>query len=205
MRGRWVRAAGIALTAAWAVLASGVASAADLQPRVDSASPPVASFRDRWEVRLGPALHGVGTVEKGPVDINAELIFPQFHFLDVNSRWNFLIPRLHVGGMIDFAGRTSYAYTGGLWTFPITDRFFVEGFVGGAVHNGSLAGDPANNKAALGCRLLFHVGGSVGYWLTPRWNVTATFDHVSNGNAALGACPRNQGLNAYAIRAGYSF
>jgi hypothetical protein len=32
-----------------------------------------------------------------------------------------------------------------------------------------------------------------------------TFAHVSNGNAALGACSRNQGLNEYLIRAGYSF
>ena len=190
--GRWsVRAAGLCLAAAWALLVSGPAWA--------------DSFRDRFEVRIGPALHGIGSVEKGPVDLNAELIFPQFHVMDVNSRWNMLVPRVHVGAMVDFAGRTSYLYTGGLWTFDLTDRIFVEGFVGGLVHNGSLNGDPANNMAALGCRVLFHVGGSVGYWLTQHWNVSATFDHISNGNAVLDACGRNQGLNTYVVRAGYSF
>jgi hypothetical protein len=32
-----------------------------------------------------------------------------------------------------------------------------------------------------------------------------TFAHVSNGNAVLDACGRNQGLNEYLARVGYSF
>jgi hypothetical protein len=89
------------------------------------------------------------------------------------------------------------------WTYDFTDRFFVEGFVGGALHNGELEGDATH--AALGCRRLFHVGGSAGYRLTPRWSAMVTLDHVSDGNAAFGACPRNAGLNEYGFRLGYAF
>src|SRR5581483_7130116 len=106
--------------------------------------------------------------------------------------------------------KTSYAYVGALWNYEITHNAFIEGFVGGALHNGSLDGDPdpvtANpRRSALGCHLLFHSGGNLGYHVDEHWSVMFTFDHLSNGNAVLGACPRNQGLNEYGIRVGYGW
>jgi hypothetical protein len=181
------------------VTAGEVARAADAFQQADS-------FRDRFEFRFGVGMHGVGSVESGTVSLNPEIVFPQIH-LDwpADPRWAFIIPRFHVGGMANLSGRTSYGYAGALWTLDLTDRMFVEGFVGGALHDGSLNGNAAANQAALGCRLLFHVGGSVGYRVTQKWSVMFTFDHLSNGNAVLNGCSRNQGLNAYLVRAGYSF
>jgi len=189
------------------------ALAADIPVADGSAPAPLAqpvrvdSFRDRFEFRFGVGAHGVGSVESGSVDLNPEIVFPQLRLFGVpaDPAWSWIVPRFHVGGMINTAGRTSFGYAGLLWTYQFTNGFFLEGFLGGAVHNGSLNGDPANHEAALGCRVLFHVGASLGYRFTPQWSLMATFDHVSNGNAALDACGRNQGLNQYLVRAAYTF
>jgi len=42
--------------------------------------------------------------------------------------------------MINLSCKTSYVYGRGLWTFPLWYGRFAEGFFGGAVHDGSLAG-----------------------------------------------------------------
>ena len=163
------------------------------------------TFRDRFEFRFGVGMHGVGSVESGSVALNPEIVFPQLRLGDwpADPRWAFFIPRLHMGGMANLSGRTSYGYLGALWTLELTERFFIEGFLGGAVHDGSLNGSV--NQVALGCRVLFHSGGSIGYRITPQWSVMFTFDHLSNGNAVLNGCSRNQGLNEYLLRVGYSF
>ena len=48
--------------------------------------------------------------------------------------------------------------------------------------------------------------------INDQWNVTGTFEHLSNGRTVFGIqCGtnllpgRNQGLNNYGIRVGYSF
>ena len=155
-----------------------------------------------WEIRAGVFAHGVGSAEEGTIALNGELIFPKL--ITAPDFWGYLIPRLHVGGMGNLSGKTSYAYAGGLWTFPVFDRWFVEGFFGGAVHNGAL--DDARGTAALGCNPLFHVGGSIGYQFTPQLSAIFTFDHLSNGKTVFGTdCDRNVGLNNYGIRLGYRF
>jgi lipid A 3-O-deacylase len=186
--------------------AGGTAHAADVFQPMDTYQR-VDTFRDRFEFRFGVGMHGVGSVESGTVSLNPEIVFPQLRLGDwpIDPRWAFLIPRLHIGGMANLSGRTSYGYAGALWTLGVTERLFVEGFLGGALHDGSLTGNAAANQAALGCRLLFHVGGSVGYRITQQWSVMFTFDHLSNGNAVLDGCSRNQGLNEYLLRVGYSF
>ena len=47
--------------------------------------------------------------------------------------WSPLIPRLHAGVNANLSGRTSVVYAGFLWTVPITERFFVEAFLDGAI------------------------------------------------------------------------
>jgi lipid A 3-O-deacylase len=60
--------------------------------------------------------------------------------------------------------------------------------------------------ASLGCNPLFHAGGSVGFVPLPRWSIVATFEHLSNGNSLFGInCGKNQGLNNYGVKIGYSF
>lgn len=163
----------------------------------------------RWEARLGVFAHGVGSAEKNTVDINGELATPRLP-LGVTGFWSFLVPRVHAGGSVNLSGRTNVAYAGFLWTIPLSDRFFVEGFVGPAVHDGSLA--PTATQAGLGCRTLFHAGASVGYRFTEHWSVQATFEHLSNGRELFGInCGTNQipggnqGLNNYGLRIGYAF
>lgn len=175
-------------------------------------SPPASALprHDLFEARFGAFLHGAGGPEEGSADINAELVFPRLWHahdgwdpLGLNDGWDWLIPRPHVGAMLNTAGKTSYVYGGALWTLDITDRFFLETFFGGALHNGSLDGDATH--AALGCRLLYHLGGSVGLRVMPRWSVLFTFDHTSNGKGTFSNCSHNHGLNDYGLRVSFSF
>ena len=112
--------------------------------------------------------------------------------------------------MVNVSGRTNTAYAGFLWTVPLIDRFFIEGFLGAAVHDGSLV--PTATRAGLGCPVLFNSGASVGYRVSDNWSVMATFNHLSNGRELFGVnCGTNQrpggnqGLNIYDVRIGYSF
>jgi lipid A 3-O-deacylase len=155
-----------------------------------------------WEIRAGAFAHAVGSAEEGTVDLNAEIITPKL--FAAPGFWSYLVPQLHVGGMLNLSGKTSSVYAGGLWRFPVLDRFFVEGFFGGAVHNGSLVDAPGMN--ALGCNPVFHVGGSVGYQFNEHWSAIFTYDHLSNGRVVFGTnCDRNVGTNNYGLRLGYRF
>jgi Lipid A 3-O-deacylase (PagL) len=93
----------------------------------------------------------------------------------------------------------------------LPNRFFAELFVDGATHDGFLDGSVPGH-ANLGCRYLFHAGGSAGYSFDLHWNVTVNFEHLSNGKGlfgsqcdGLGAGTPNQGLNNYGVRLGYAF
>ncbi|HET9904457.1 MAG TPA: acyloxyacyl hydrolase [Xanthobacteraceae bacterium] len=162
-----------------------------------------ARYWREYEVRLGAMMHGLWGPEPDSLSINGEFILPKFSFAPIAPSWQWLIPRFHFGGMLNTAGKTNYMYAGALWTYDLTDRLFVEGFLGGAVHDGSLLGAPGRN--ALGCRVLYHLGGSIGYRFSPRWSAMVTLDHISNGTGMFSDCPRNQGLNELGIRVGYSF
>ena len=158
----------------------------------------------RWELRFGGFAHGVGSVEAKTVDLNGEIVLPQFLGKNPIGVWSFLIPRLHAGVNGNLSRKTSVVYAGFLWTFPFTDRFFGELFFDGATHDGSVTGSPT--QVALGCKAQFHVGGSLGYRIDQHWSVMFTFDHLSNGSGiGLSTCGRNQGLNNYGARIGYTF
>jgi lipid A 3-O-deacylase len=209
-----------AISLALAAIVISPARAADLLPAPPSpGSPPpppvfvpVADFYDpyRYELRFGAFLHGVGGVEKGTYDLAPELVFPRLPFWQAEW-WNVFVPRPHLGGLVNLEGRTSAFYAGALWSFPLPHRFFAELFVDGAVHNGDLTGsDPGH--AALGCRYLFNVGSSLGYSFDPHWNLTFTFDHLSNGKhvfgtqcGGAGSNTSNPGINNYGARVGYAF
>jgi lipid A 3-O-deacylase len=116
---------------------------------------------------------------------------------------SYFIPRPHIGGSVNFDGRTSFAYTGLTWTFDVTPSLFVEGSLGGAIHNGedNKSADPFSHHQALGCSPLFRESGSVGVRLSANWSVMATIEHLSNA----GACSENRGLTNVGARVGYSF
>lgn len=115
---------------------------------------------------------------------------------------SYFIPRPHIGGSLNFDGKTSFAYTGLTWTVDITPSLFVEGSLGGAIHNGKDdVNDPFSDRQALGCSPLFRESGSVGVRLSANWSVMATVEHLSNA----GACSENRGLTNVGARVGYSF
>ena len=125
-------------------------------------------------------------------------------FPAVNDWWSFLLPRAYVAGMINVNCATSSLRAGANWLFPFTERIFSEIYFGGAVHDGSLVGSADQN--ALGSRVLFNVGGSLGYRFAPRWSAMVTFDHLSNGNRVLPTgFARNQGINSVGARLSYAF
>lgn len=161
------------------------------------------------ELRGGIMAHSVDWV--GPVNIfgvgdfsriqdaNVELLFtpPDADF------WRFIgNPRPHIGATVNFAGLESEVYAGLTWHVPVFETgIFIEGGLGGLVHNGVLAGaiPPARSQ---GCRFLFHEMASIGYQFTPNANVMLTVEHGSHA----GLCgPNNQGITNLGVRFGWSF
>lgn len=115
---------------------------------------------------------------------------------------SYFIPRPHIGGSLNFDDKTSFGYAGLTWTFDLTPSVFVEGSLGGAIHNGKdHVKDPFSERQALGCSPLFRESGSVGVRLSANWSVMATVEHLSNA----GACSDNRGLTNIGARVGYSF
>ena len=165
-------------------------------------------FADRFEVRFGVFAHGVSGAEEGTVSINGELVTPRL--FSPTGPWAVLVPRIHAGGFVNVSGRTNSAYAGLLWTVPLIDRFFIEGYLGAAAHDGSLG--PTATRAGLGCPVLLNSGASLGYRVSDNWSVMATFNHMSNGRELFSVDygtnqgpGRNQGLSHYGVRIGYSF
>ncbi|WP_457092149.1 acyloxyacyl hydrolase [Microvirga sp. P5_D2] len=115
---------------------------------------------------------------------------------------SYFIPRPHIGGSLNVDGNTSFAYTGLTWTLDLTPSVFVEGSLGGAIHNGKKhVTDSFSDRQSLGCSPLFRESGSVGVRLSANWSVMATVEHLSNA----GACSDNRGLTNIGARVGYSF
>jgi hypothetical protein len=181
------------------------ASASDLAPPASSNStnsaivfaPPALYHPERFELRGGLFAHAISSPEGGSADLNLEVVAPRF--FTIPGLPDYFTPRFHVGGIGNFAGRTSYVYAGALWTYNFNANWFGEGFFGGLVHNGNLD-DVSDHMNGLGCRWAFHSGGSIGYRLNDRWSVMGTFDHLSNAEL----CPYNKGINDWGLRIGYS-
>lgn len=156
---------------------------------------------DARELR-GGLLVGLFTPERDTGDVNLELVLPRW--LHSNSVPTELLPRWRIGATGNLEGRTSYAYTGPLWTIQLVSRTFLDLYFGGLVHNGQLA--PINPRlSALGCRVLYEAGANFGYRLAARLNLMLSFDHGSNGKPFLSSCPYNYGLDLLGIRLGYRF
>jgi lipid A 3-O-deacylase len=207
-----------ALAAVFAVLISlGPAVSADL-PAAPAYIPPTAPATvqpmvydpEGFEFRFGGFAHGVGGVEQGTYDLNGEFVTPRLPFFE-DSWWSVFMPRANVGGLLNLEGRTSAVYAGALWTIPLPYHLFAEGFLDGDLHNGYL-NNPPPGRSGLGCRYMFHDGGSIGYKMSEHWKVMFTFDHQSNGHGifgtecdGMGSATRNPGINDYGLRLGYAF
>jgi lipid A 3-O-deacylase len=157
------------------------------------------------EVKIGGLAHDVRLltqhVETG-VDVNLEMLFTPPEMLRVIGS-----PRPHIGADINTSGHTSDGYFGLTWgttliqsVFTGSDGVFVNGSLGGAVHDGYIDSAPPSEKR-LGSRVLFRESGELGYQINPVVNVSALLDHISNAN--LGR--HNAGITSAGARLGFKF
>ncbi|MDE1172425.1 MAG: acyloxyacyl hydrolase [Parvibaculaceae bacterium] len=154
------------------------------------------------EFRLGVYAHdsklfGTGHETRKP-DINAELLFSSPGWLSWIGA-----PRPAIGGNFNTHGGTSIAYADLAWDYYLTQALFLEGALGGAIHNGNTSGDNNKDRDRMnyGCRAAFHEAGSVGYSFDGKSSLMLTVDHISNA----GLCDRNPGLTDIGVRYGYRF
>jgi len=102
---------------------------------------PIIDPAYRWEVRGGVFSHGgPGNLEGGTVDLNASVLSPRLWSVAAGW-WTSFIPRIQIGGSLNLGGKTSTVYADALWTMPFWGNWFAEGFIGPAIHNGSLTID----------------------------------------------------------------
>jgi lipid A 3-O-deacylase len=138
---------------------------------------------------------------EGSANLTGEILFSK-PFTASDLFTSYFIPRPHLGGSLNFNDKTSFAYAGLSWTFDVTPELFVEGSLGGAIHNGKDVAPAFSDRQSLGCSPLFRESGSVGVRLSANWSVMATVEHLSNG----GLCSdENRGLTNVGARVGYSF
>jgi lipid A 3-O-deacylase len=150
------------------------------------------------EGRFGVTAHDSaigGDHREAGADFNLEALFVSPGFLA--PIW---APRPHIGVNINSAGGNSIAYAGLTWQYNFLEAFFAELGLGGAIHDGPNFSTERNHKG-LGTRLLFHESVELGYRLSPKINVGAFLDHVSNANIGRS----NPGITNIGLRAGYVF
>jgi lipid A 3-O-deacylase len=145
----------------------------------------------------------IGGHHKEPgADINGELQFSSPTIL--SFVWS---PRPTIGTDINTDGKTSQFYGGLTWTilnfkdvFKTDDAIFLDGQLGGAVHDGHLRGGSSNDKQ-LGSRVLFRESIDIGYQFVKRQSVSVFLDHISDA----GLTSQNQGITNIGVRYGYGF
>ena len=200
----WLAAGAIAVSAAGTQAADLVGARA---PAPLPYAAPVQPYSIVSEIRIGGAVQDPGSAERDTNNINGEILFAKPR-VSLDPFWQAFVPRPTVGGSYNFNGRTSYAYIGATWTadlFPETldRRLFIEGFFGGAAHNGHTGEKSLVNLRfnALGCTPLFREAAALGWRITEHWSIMATVEHMSNA----GLCVNNRGLTNFGGKIGYTF
>jgi lipid A 3-O-deacylase len=156
------------------------------------------------EIRVGVFAHDeapiVANVETG-IDVNAEVLFTSPRVLRGIGG-----PRPYLGASFATEG-TSHIHAGLSWEHDFGSRWFVSGAIGLAAHDGDPLDEAEQTpheqetEKALGCRVVAHLYASAGYRLSRRWNVSAHYEHLSNGTT----CVVNEGLENIGIRVGRVF
>jgi lipid A 3-O-deacylase len=166
------------------------------------------------EVVFGVLAHDVksGGGKEGGADINGEILFASPVRDEVASavppylRW-LVQPRLNFGFEANTSGYTSQGYFGLTWTWLLARNLlrpgdgvdFGIGF--GPSFNNGLIRSQLPDHENLGSQVLFHISAELGYRITPRYEVSAYFDHDSNAGLARD----NQSINDAGLRFGIRF
>lgn len=149
------------------------------------------------EIRIGMLDHATELTSSGRedgIDISLEAVFGE------TPLWG--SPRVFLGVAVNSGDDTDQFYSGIAWRWRREDLFLRLGF-GAAVHNGDLL-TIASDKRSLGTRGLFHSSIEAGWQITPRYDLSFYYQHVSNGPIP-GRGGANQGLDNAGLRLGISF
>jgi lipid A 3-O-deacylase len=191
---------GFCLIAAAAALLSGAARAQDF------------SWLD--EVKFAVLAHDVGFAggKEGGADINGELLFrspiddAMASQITPYLRW-MVQPRIHVGFEANTSGFTNQGYFGLTWTWLLLHDLVNPGdgldfgiSFGPSFNDGHIKSSAPDQKS-LGANVLFRESFELGYRISPRYEVSLFFDHVSNG----GLAKQNQSINDAGVRFGLHF
>ncbi|RCW28560.1 lipid A 3-O-deacylase PagL [Ciceribacter lividus] len=155
------------------------------------------------EVRLGGLMAADKTDtndEKGGF-VEAMALFDPWGRNEADGLQKLIRPRIHAGATMSTAGEASQIFGGFSWTVDLGDGFFVEGGVGGTLHNGRLRVDGTDGPK-LGCALLFHEYAAAGINLDAHWRVIAQIEHSSHANLCGDT---NNGLTRGGVLIGYKF
>jgi hypothetical protein len=130
------------------------------------------------------------------VNINPEVVFISPDILKV-----LLAPRPHAGVSLNMGDDTNYVYTGLGWDTSWANNLFLDGFWGLAVHDGKLInGNP--DKIEFGSKLLFRLGGELGWRWDGHNGVSLIWEHMSNAGVIDA---KNQGIDSIGIRYSYRY
>ncbi len=184
------------------VAAAGVALAAGTASAQMTQSQSQTKFID--EMKFGVLAHDPGFLggKESGADINAEVLFTSPSFLKI-----LLAPRPHIGGSVNTNGQTNQAYAGLTWTWALfrqlakPDDALLFGFSFGPGYNDGKTFTRDPHRKSLGWQVMFRESFELGYQLTPRTDVSAFLDHISNGGIARA----NQSINDVGMRVGYKF
>jgi hypothetical protein len=175
-----------------------LAFAAAAEPEAASGDP---AQRILYELRVGVLAHDVdhlwsGFRRESGVDLDAEIVFyrPGLPLL-----WGRLRPSL--GASVNTRGDTSQLYAGALWELESSYGLFFAVGLGASLHDGRLESRSREDQKELGSRVLFRTAFDLGYAISPRHRLMATFAHVSNASLA----DPNQGLDTLGVRYGLRF
>ena len=111
--------------------------------------------------------------------------------------------RVYGLGSVNTRGGVSFGAVGLGWRWHFGGRFYLQPGLGGAVQSGDTAGyQKTPNKLYLGSRFLFEPEGTLGYEISPKWAVEASWTHISHAQLAG---PQNPGLDNLGGRLVYRF
>lgn len=166
------------------------------------------------EVKLAVLDHDVAFAggKEGGADLNGEILFASpirpstAAQVPVYLRW-LVQPRPDFGFEANTSGYTSLGYFGLTWTWMLRRNLLRPGdgidlgITFGPSFNDGLIHSRRADRKSLGSHILFRVGAEVGYWLTPRYELSVFIDHDSNA----GFAKENQSINDAGLRLGIKF
>lgn len=145
---------------------------------------------------LGVLAHDQGPAsdhQEHGIDLNVEVLFTPLNIPGT--------PRPHVGATLNFSGDTSIAYAGLSFSLHDSRRWFGNGFIGGAIHNGPLHKDPVgcqvDSDCGFGVRVLPRLGLEWGYYVTTENAVSLYWDHMSHRGLISG---EKEGIDHLGVR-----